>query len=137
MEFLRNLLAGGSRPVKEIEEEAKAAGVSRMTLRRARESLEIVPKKKGYFPGEWHWELPQKEGVAAQPETVEDVEDDHLDHMSKGGDLLLEDAHPPYSLKNDDHLREDVTTFDKNREDDHVRGDNGRNRYVSSPSDMQ
>jgi putative DNA primase/helicase len=107
-DFLCELLASGSKPVTEIEAEAKAAGIRRMTLRRAREKLRIVPKKKGYFPGAWHWELPQKGGVSAQPETssnAENVEDDHVDHMSKRGDLLLEDARPPYSLKNDDHLR--------------------------------
>jgi hypothetical protein len=84
-DFLCELLTSGSRPVTEVEAEAKAAGIRPMTLRRAREKLRIVPKKKGYFPGAWHWELPQKGGVSAQSETssnAEDVEDDHVDHMS-------------------------------------------------------
>jgi len=109
-------LASGSKPVTEIAAEAKAAGISRQTLRRARERLRIVPKKKGYFPGAWHWELPQKGGASAQPEATSNAED-------------AEDAEGAHT-KNGEHLRENVNTLDKNREGEHLRGDNDRNRYA-------
>jgi len=54
--FLREALANGSVPVDEVKKQAKAAGISEATLRRAKESLRIEPYNVGY-PGVWMWAL--------------------------------------------------------------------------------
>ena len=59
MEFLRTELMSGGRPARELQNKAAEAGISRSTLRRARERLGIRPRKEGK-PGEagrWVWEL--------------------------------------------------------------------------------
>lgn len=55
-EWLQDFLADGPVLVKEIQQEAKAIGLSWMTIRRAKESLGIVPQKSGY-KGKWEWRL--------------------------------------------------------------------------------
>src|SRR5262249_33548249 len=52
--FLRSFLAGGRRLATEVQEAAKATGISEKTLRRAQESLGITPKKDGKV---WYWAL--------------------------------------------------------------------------------
>jgi AAA domain/NrS-1 polymerase HBD domain len=53
--FLRSFLADGRHPSTEVQEAAKATGISEKTLRRAQESLGITPKKDGKV---WYWALP-------------------------------------------------------------------------------
>lgn len=60
--FLRELLSEGAKPAGEVEEEAKAAGISASTLRRAKKALGIKVSKVG-FDGAWYWSLPVEEGV--------------------------------------------------------------------------
>jgi len=57
--WLRDLLAGGPMPVREIEDEAGAAGVSWATVRRAAGGLGITTQKAGYEGG-WAWRLPDE-----------------------------------------------------------------------------
>jgi putative DNA primase/helicase len=83
---LRDLLANGPRPVKEIEADAKAAGFSSMTIRRAREKIGIRCRKIGFSPAVWHWELPTQ--------SPEDAEDDHLAE-TRVGVSTFEDAQFP------------------------------------------
>ena len=54
--WLRQLLAEGPVPVQRIQTEAKAAGLSWTTVRRAKESLSVLAKKSGYLAG-WEWRL--------------------------------------------------------------------------------
>jgi predicted ATP-dependent serine protease len=56
-QFLTEALSAGAVPAKDIERDAKKAGISARTLRRAREDLEVVVSKDGY-QGEWQWRLP-------------------------------------------------------------------------------
>ena len=60
-EFLRSQLANGPVPQSEIEDAAKAHGISITgALRRARQQLGVIPRKeKGKANGAWTWELPQ------------------------------------------------------------------------------
>jgi hypothetical protein len=44
-------------PVEKTEMAAKAAGIANRTLRRTRESLQIVVEKSD-FEGGWQWRLP-------------------------------------------------------------------------------
>ncbi|MEM1012527.1 MAG: AAA family ATPase [Planctomycetota bacterium] len=63
--FLLQVLRDGRRPVKEVEAEAKAAGISvSAALRRAREDVCEKPIQEA---GRWHWEL-------TAPATVEAAE---------------------------------------------------------------
>ena len=55
-EFLRELLADGPVSAKEGEEAAKANGITRRTLERARKELGVKAKKNG-FEGGWTWAL--------------------------------------------------------------------------------
>jgi putative DNA primase/helicase len=57
-EWLADLLKDGPMPVVDIREQAKAADLSWRTIRRAQESLGIVPRKKA-FGGGWEWGLPE------------------------------------------------------------------------------
>ena len=50
-------LADGPVEVTTLQKEAKAAGLSWMTVRRAKESLPIAASKEGYSPGKWQWKL--------------------------------------------------------------------------------
>jgi len=55
--LLKDLLAEGPRNSKEVEEEAKAAGVSAATLRRAKGALGVKSRRDGQ-KGQWVWGLP-------------------------------------------------------------------------------
>jgi putative DNA primase/helicase len=57
--FLLDILANGPVPSNEIEEEAKANGISRPTLFRAKRDLKIVAKKDGVRGG-WTWLPPEQ-----------------------------------------------------------------------------
>jgi hypothetical protein len=67
-DFLRNMLRDGRKmPVKEIDAEARAAGIAVMTLRRARELLGIVSEKVEQRDGRGPWLqwLPTEDDFAA------------------------------------------------------------------------
>ncbi|OGG56634.1 MAG: hypothetical protein A3F84_08400 [Candidatus Handelsmanbacteria bacterium RIFCSPLOWO2_12_FULL_64_10] len=55
--LLREALADGARPGKEVEEEAEGAGISIRTLKRAKKVLGVKARKEGQ-KGPWIWELP-------------------------------------------------------------------------------
>lgn len=58
VEFLRIFLADGSQPSDDVFSEAKKAGVSVATLKRAKVKLSIQPHKQGFGKeGQWFWEL--------------------------------------------------------------------------------
>lgn len=56
-DFLREVLGGDVVPSKEVENEAKAAGIAWRTVRRASDELG-VKKRKG-DGGKWYWSLPK------------------------------------------------------------------------------
>jgi hypothetical protein len=56
--FLESALANGARLKSEVEAEAKQAGISGITLRRAQVELGVNYSRKG-FPAVGMWELPQ------------------------------------------------------------------------------
>ena len=59
IEFLKDYLAGGAKPAKEIYEAGDANGHAKITLKRAKGSLGAKAIKVG-LEGGWCWELPQK-----------------------------------------------------------------------------
>lgn len=56
-DFLSEVLAGGPVPSKQVQAEAKEAGISSATVKRAREALHVKAKKDGLV---WCLELPSK-----------------------------------------------------------------------------
>ena len=56
-EFLRSYLAGGMRKVSDVDKEARSAGHSHTTLRRAKAELRIKACQDD-FHGPWYWKLP-------------------------------------------------------------------------------
>jgi putative DNA primase/helicase len=91
-DFLRQLLAEGARQSKEIEREAKAAGIAAKPLRNARERLGIKPKKTG-FSGSWIWALPGVEAaqVAHVAQVASDFCTEKRGNFESEGQLRAED----------------------------------------------
>jgi hypothetical protein len=56
-QFLTNLLGSSGIAVKEIEKQAKDAGLSWATVRRAKDALKIKSEREGYG-GPWMWKTP-------------------------------------------------------------------------------
>jgi hypothetical protein len=48
VDVLASILAGRSRPAKDVQSEARKAGIAEVTLRRAKGVLGIKPKRMGY-----------------------------------------------------------------------------------------
>ena len=59
-DFLRDFLADGPKPSKEIQREARDLMLSGITLRRAKKALGIV-NRRFEFRGKYSWELPGEE----------------------------------------------------------------------------
>ncbi|MFZ2388454.1 MAG: AAA family ATPase [Polaromonas sp.] len=76
-DFLKELLEDGPSPTKHVETEAKAAGISWATVRRASITLKVKKQKSN---GSWYWSLPGISNLlkhvahVAQPLNVEQVE---------------------------------------------------------------
>jgi putative DNA primase/helicase len=81
-DWLADLLAHGPRASRDVEREARDAGFSIATVRRAKAAMGVVSRKPA-FDGPWEWTLPGQD--AQSPKT------------------LTEDAHAPAS----DHLGEE------------------------------
>ncbi len=58
--FLSGLLQEGPVPQKTVEEEARKAGVSLMTLKRAKQSLRVESVKRSHW---WEWSHPKGKGL--------------------------------------------------------------------------
>jgi putative DNA primase/helicase len=58
MQFLRDLLADGAIPHKEIQRDYKGAGYSLSTIKRAKKRLGVISKKGSMNEG-WFWSLPE------------------------------------------------------------------------------
>ncbi len=97
VEFLQEVLSSGPMPSNEIQKHAKAAGISGITLRRAKNQLHIWSKmqkdEKGKTIG-WVWGLL---GPDDQTESSLGIQNDHLDSTQQN--QLLSPDYP------DDHLR--------------------------------
>ncbi|MGA9994659.1 MAG: AAA family ATPase [Pyrinomonadaceae bacterium] len=92
-DFLRDALSDGPRASKEIKTEARQAGISEITLRRAKDKLGIRAKKDGLE--RWLWTLPEDAHLPV--EDAQGTGDEHLqpNHTSKAtySNNLGEDAH--------------------------------------------
>jgi hypothetical protein len=89
-EFLRDILAAGPLPQKEVKAAVEGAGLAWATIRRAKERLGIKPHKSG-MDGGWLWGLsrrcsPQAED-AHDPNVSPFGEDEHLRQLDPGAKL--------------------------------------------------
>jgi hypothetical protein len=58
-DFLREELAHGCRPAKDVQRAAKDAGIAARTLDRAKRRLRVSARRQGFGDGSrWTWELP-------------------------------------------------------------------------------
>ncbi|MGE0278761.1 MAG: AAA family ATPase [Nitrospiraceae bacterium] len=74
MAFLRETLANGPVPALEVYRQASALGVSKPTLRRAKDALKVLAEKS-FGTGEWRWILPIPKDHGAHGD-----HDDHGEH---------------------------------------------------------
>lgn len=64
VDWLREHLETGPAKAKDVQREAREAGISEKALRTARERLGIKPTKGGFSAG-WYWSLPSQDAQAA------------------------------------------------------------------------
>jgi hypothetical protein len=96
--------------VKKIQAEAKAAGHSWITVRRAKDALPIVPSKSGY-QGKWEWKLEDVQLKGAHPMRMQvSTFERPVENTNLNGNPTPEDAQ--YS---------DVSTFDAFEDDGEAR----------------
>lgn len=78
IDVLRQALAAGARPAREVQREARAAGISAASLKRARARLGVRATKRGGRLGEeeqrWLWSLPEEAQGAPEEAHTEPLE---------------------------------------------------------------
>lgn len=65
MDWLADYLRPGPAKAKDVQREAREAGISEKALRTARERLGVKPTKRGFAQG-WRWELPREDAQDAR-----------------------------------------------------------------------
>ena len=83
-DFLRDVLADGPVPSREIQRQAREAGVSWRTVRRASDDMQIIKKKGLGDSTAWHWKLCK---LAKTPHVVQPVQPLELDNLDNLSDL--------------------------------------------------
>jgi putative DNA primase/helicase len=84
-DFLTQVLADGTTPAKTVEAEAKAAGVSWASVRRAGDALGVT-KRKG--SGAWYWKLPEGVQLAQGAQEVQREQVEQVEQVApRGGNL--------------------------------------------------
>ena len=84
--FLRELLANSELAQKEIEADAKGAGLSWRTVERAKKELNIS-SSKSKLDKRWYWKLPSNSANFEQ-----DRQDCHINNVADMADLPLNDG---------------------------------------------
>jgi putative DNA primase/helicase len=100
-EFLRHELSNGPKPAEQLFALARGVGISQISLRRAKKTLDIASLKRGK-DGPWEWDLPRRSS------TNDHLPNDAVDHLRESptptGDSeerTLEGDH----IQENDHLR--------------------------------
>jgi putative DNA primase/helicase len=88
--WLRDRLADGPVPVRDLQAEARDCGFSMRTLRRAREDLglEAVHQPDGGTAG-WHWELPEQVILASPFPSIWEPQADEEDGLGIGAPVFF------------------------------------------------
>jgi hypothetical protein len=98
-EWLADLLAHGPRPAREVERDAREAGYSIATVRRAKAALGVVSRKPA-FGGPWEWTLAAQD---AQPPKML-TEDAHTPASEHLGEKQAENDGNPPKMLNDERV---------------------------------
>jgi len=109
MDFLRDALVNGSESADDIKRQAKAAGISEITLRRARCELGVKTYKVGY-PGVWRWAL-KANVISTDPRDQGDP-----DRARSGGVIKIEPDHPSDLDHDLDHLPLSVSKIEREQQ---------------------
>ena len=133
--LLTDELSDGAVPAKAVHKAARDAGISAITLQRAKKALGVRSRKDG-MAGHWVWEFPPSAGDHFPREGGHPRDDDPLDHLQSDqaesgveDDLAAEGDHAVA----DDHLRDERQTDralceppadDPDDRRDHATGDN-------------
>jgi putative DNA primase/helicase len=108
--WLKDFLADGPVPVKKIQGGAKAAGLSWITVRRAKEALPVIASKSA-FAGGWQWRLEDAQHQDAHPiDTQVSAFEQAVENTNLNGNRPDEDAH-----------RSEVSSFGAFEDDSEVR----------------
>jgi energy-coupling factor transporter ATP-binding protein EcfA2 len=81
-QFLQEELKDGPVDTEQIEEDAKSVGCTRATVRRAKNELGVIARKKPEINGAWYWMLPEDTQITSK-----------------------------VRIENNEHLQEDLSTF--------------------------
>jgi hypothetical protein len=129
-DFLLTLLASGPLPTKEVKRAAKDAGISDITLRRAKDSLGVRARKHGgYFGGVATWSWGLAEDADDSNEHAQKTSDEHLQRNDAAKDFnsgsLPEDAH--------NSICEHVQAPDEHVQvpDGHLQSEDGHDSFLS------
>lgn len=82
-EFLMTVLADGQMLASDVQEEARKAGLSVITLRRAKDQLGVKARKRGFGKEtKWYWVLPDLETSLTEPKMITKmIIYDEVDHL--------------------------------------------------------
>ena len=120
-QFLTELLQSGPMATEEIKAEAKEAGISWATIRRAKDEIGAKPKKSGFADGRWFWALPEPvavelatQGAQALPNTK------HMGNMSTfgKGEHLRTDKEKQHTI--DAHVAQDAHVVSDEKPAEHL-----------------
>ena len=105
-DFLRDALAGGPQPAKDVQRGAREAGISDATLRRAKSALHVTARKVGRpgMPGQgWVWALPEDDHAPPKVLNPDEMSAFGRNMVGKGssGNGSAEDA----QRRESEHLR--------------------------------
>ena len=100
-DWLRDALADGPRPCKQMKDNAKADGISNRTLERARAKTGVIAEPDG-FGGPWMWRLPDSASVRQ-----------HIAVSAKDESLANTDETTVFSEKNTHEVCQESTEFAK------------------------
>jgi hypothetical protein len=115
MEFLRDELEGGPVKSSQVSKDARATGITEITLKRAKSTLGVRSRKQSN--GTWTWEIPKGDHwphtpqddpldplPAAKPVSGQRGEEqsDHDDPLARGGDFRVTKPRPHVEGEQDD-----------------------------------
>ena len=101
VEFLRDALAGGPRPMKDVERDGRAAGLTPKQLRSAKSRSGVISRKSS-VSGPWVWEIPVQDAQPAS-QGAQHAQPDHHGEDGHLGHLGTLAGHVGGSVESDDH----------------------------------
>jgi hypothetical protein len=129
-DFLRDVLASGAVPARDIQKQADQAGISYATLRRAKTALTLIVRKQGGFfskdreSQQWCWMLPSGESYPA----AEDAQNPSEDAQTREHEHLQQSSEK--NTRKSNGFAEDA----QDSENGHLQGGN---EHLQEPQDAE